>query len=124
MCRNIRTLFNFEPPVTEAEIRAASLQFVRKISGFNTPVKANEAAFFGAVDEVARITGRLLSSLQSTATSKNRQEEIVRAAQRFGRGQIVRQIGFVLPRSTFQTGPGKASFEGARIPGPVFLRLP
>jgi len=89
MCRNIRTLFNFEPPVTEAEIRAASLQFVRKISGFNTPAKANEAAFFGAVDEVARITGRLLSSLQSTATPKNRQEEIakarVRAAQRFGR---------------------------------------
>jgi len=89
MCRNIRTLFNFEPPVTDAEIRAASLQFVRKISGFNTPAKANEAAFFGAVDEVARITGRLLSSLQSTATPKNRQEEIakarVRAAQRFGR---------------------------------------
>jgi hypothetical protein len=89
MCRNIRTLFNFEPPVTDAEIRAASLQFVRKISGFNTPAKANEAAFFGAVDEVARITGRLLSSLQSTAAPKNRQEEITkaraRAAQRFGR---------------------------------------
>jgi len=89
MCRNIRTLFNFEPPVTDAEIRAASLQFVRKISGFNTLAKANEAAFFGAVDEVARITGRFLSSLQSTAAPKNRQEEITkaraRAAQRFGR---------------------------------------
>jgi len=89
MCRNIRTLFNFEPPVTDAEIRAASLQFVRRISGFNTPAKANEAAFFGAVDEVARITGRLLSSLQSTAAPKNRQEELAKArargAQRFGR---------------------------------------
>jgi hypothetical protein len=89
MCRNIRTLFNFEPPVTEAEIRAASLQFVRKISGFNTPSKANEAAFFGAVDEVARISDRLLSTLQSTAAPKNRQEEAAKAragaAQRFGR---------------------------------------
>ena len=89
MCRNIRTLFNFEPPVTEAEIRAASLQFVRKISGFNTPSKANEAAFFGAVDEVARTSDRLLSSLQSTAAPKNRLEEAAkakaRAAQRFGR---------------------------------------
>jgi hypothetical protein len=61
MCRNIRTLFNFEPPVTAAEIHAASLQFVRKISGFNAPSKTNEAAFFAAVDEVARISGRLLS---------------------------------------------------------------
>jgi hypothetical protein len=88
MCRNIKTLFNFEPPVTEAEIRAASLQFVRKINGFNTPSKANEAAFFAAVDEVARISGQLLSSLQSTATPKNRSEEVAkakaRAAQRFG----------------------------------------
>jgi hypothetical protein len=89
MCRNIRTLFNFEPPVTEAEIHAASLQFVRKISGFNAPSKANEAAFFGAVDEVASISGRLLSALRSTAAPKNRQEEVAkaraRAAQRFGR---------------------------------------
>ena len=89
MCRNIRTLFNFEPPVTEAEIHAASLQFVRKISGFNAPSKVNEAAFFRAVDEVASISGRLLSSLQSTAAPKNRQEEVAkaraRAAQRFGR---------------------------------------
>jgi len=89
MCRNIRTLFNFEPPVTEEEIRAASLQFVRKISGFNMPSKANEAAFISAVDEVARISGQLLASLESTAAPKNRQEEAAkaraRAAQRFGR---------------------------------------
>ena len=89
MCRNIRTLFNFEPPVTEAEIYAAALQFVRKISGFNLPSKANEAAFFVAVDEVARISTRFLSSLQSTAAPKNRQEELAkaraRAAERFGR---------------------------------------
>jgi hypothetical protein len=89
MCRNIRTLFNFEPPVTEAEIHPAALQFVRKLSGFNSPSKANEATFFAAVDEVARISGRLLSSLQSTVAPKNRQEEIAkaraRAAQRFGR---------------------------------------
>ncbi len=88
MCRNIRNLFNFEPPVTAAEIHAASLQFVRKISGFNAPSKANEAAFLAAVDEVARISGRLLSSLHSTAAPKNRQEEVAkaraRAAQRFG----------------------------------------
>jgi hypothetical protein len=89
MCRNIRTLFNFEPPVTQAEIRAASLQFVRKISGFNAPSKVNEAAFSAAVDEIARISDRLLSSLQSTAAPKNRQEEVdkarARSAQRFGR---------------------------------------
>ena len=89
MCRNIRTLFNFEPPVTDTEIRAASLQFVRKISGFNAPSKANEAAFSAAVDEIARISGQLLFSLQSTTAPKKRQEEAAkaraRAAQRFGR---------------------------------------
>ena len=89
MCRSIRTLFNFEPSVTEEEIRAASLQFVRKISGFNAPSKANEAAFFSAVDEVARISGQLLASLESTAAPKNRQEEAAkvwaRAARRFAR---------------------------------------
>jgi hypothetical protein len=82
-------LFNFEPPVTESEIHASALQFVRKISGFNMPSKANEAAFFSAVDEVARVSGRLLASLESTAAPKNRQEEAAkaraRAAQRFGR---------------------------------------
>ena len=89
MCRNIKTLFNFEPPVTEAEIRAASLQFVRKISGFNKPSKANEATFLAAVDDVARISGRLLASLESSAAPRNREAEAAkaraRAAQRFGR---------------------------------------
>jgi len=89
MCRNIRTLYNFEPPVTEEEILAASLQFVRKISGFNKPSKSNEAAFYAAVEDIARISGQLLGSLESTAAPKNRQEEAakaqVRAAQRFGR---------------------------------------
>jgi hypothetical protein len=88
MCRNIKTLFNFEPPVTEDEIHAASLQFVRKISGFNQPSKANEAAFYSAVDDIASISAQLLSSLESTATPKNREEEAAkakaRAAQRFG----------------------------------------
>ena len=88
MCRNIRTLFNFEPPVTAEEIHDASLQFVRKISGFNKPSKANEAAFQFAVDEIARVSGELLTALHSTAPPKNRQEEAAkaraRAAQRFG----------------------------------------
>jgi hypothetical protein len=88
MCRNIRTLHNFEPPATEDEIRAASLQFVRKISGFNTPSRANEAAFNAAVDDIARISGRLLASLETPAAPKNRQEEAARAkaraARRFG----------------------------------------
>lgn len=88
MCRNIKTLFNFEPPVTEEEIRAASLQFVRKITGFNKPSKPNEAAFLAAVDEVAAISARLLSSLETTAPAKNREEEAAkakaRAALRFG----------------------------------------
>jgi hypothetical protein len=88
MCRNIRTLFNFEPPVNAEEIRAASLQFVRKISGFNKPSKANEAAFLGAVDEIAAISARLLRSLETTAPPKNRQEEAAKAkarsAERYG----------------------------------------
>jgi hypothetical protein len=87
MCRNIRTLFNFEPPVTEDEIRAASLQFVRKISGFNKPSQANEAAFQAAIDEVAEASARLLYSLQTTGAPKNREEEAAkakaRAAERF-----------------------------------------
>ena len=87
MCRNIKTLFNFEPPVTEEEIRAAALQFVRKVSGFTKPSKANEAAFLHAVDEVARISGNLLNSLETSAPPKNRLEEAekarARAAQRF-----------------------------------------
>ena len=88
MCRNIRTLYNFDPPVTEDEVRAASLQFVRKISGFNRPSRANEAAFASAVEEVAQASQRLLDSLESTAPPKNREEEAVKAkarsAQRFG----------------------------------------
>lgn len=82
MCRNIKTLFNFEPPVTEDEIRAASLQFVRKISGFNKPSRSNEAAFDSAVDDIARISGQLLASLESTATPKNREEEAAKAKAR------------------------------------------
>ena len=88
MCRNIRTLFNFDPPVTEEEIRAASLQFVRKISGFTKPSKANESMFMTAVDEVAGISTRLLLSLETNAPPKNREEEAakarLRAAERFG----------------------------------------
>ena len=89
MCRNIRPLFNFEPPATQDEIQAASLQFVRKISGFSKPSKANEATFYAAVDEIAAISGRLLSSLESNATPKDRQQEAAKArarsAQRFDR---------------------------------------
>ena len=88
MCRNIKTLFNFDPPVNAEEIRAASLQFVRKISGFSKPSKANEAFFLAAVDEVAAISGRLLLSLETNAPPKNREEEAAkaraRAAERFG----------------------------------------
>jgi hypothetical protein len=88
MCRNIKTLFNFDPPVTDDEVQAASLQFVRKISGFNKPSKANEAAFQAAIDEIAEVSGRLLHSLETTATPKSREEEAARAkaraAERFG----------------------------------------
>ena len=82
MCRNIRTLFNFDPPVTEAEIHAASLQFVRKITGLNKPSRANEAAFAAAVEEIAGISARLLQSLETTAPPKNREVEAVRARAR------------------------------------------
>src|SRR3979490_1923687 len=75
MCRNIKNLFNFDPPVTEEEVRAASLQFGRKISGFNKPSKANEAAFEAAIDEVANVSNRLLRSLGTNAPPKNREEE-------------------------------------------------
>jgi len=88
MCRNIKTLFNFDPPVTDEEVRAASLQFVRKITGFNKPSKANEAAFMDAIDEIAAISARLLRSLDTNAPPKNREEETAkakaRAAERFG----------------------------------------
>jgi hypothetical protein len=88
MCRNIKNLFNFDPPTTEEEIRAASLQFVRKISGFNKPSKANEEAFNAAIEDISGIASRLLKSLETTAPPKNREEEAAKArarsAMRFG----------------------------------------
>ncbi len=91
MCRNIKMLFNFAPPVTEEEIRAASLQFVRKVSGFNKPSKANEGAFFSAIDEIAAASTRLLNSLQTNAPPRSREEEAAKAmlrnAQRFSRDE-------------------------------------
>ena len=82
MCRSIKTLFNFEPPATEQEVRAASLQFVRKLSGFSVPSKANEAAFEQAVDEVTAIAGRLIAALVTTAEPRNREDEAAKARQR------------------------------------------
>ena len=82
MCRNIKNLFNFAPPVTPDEIRSASLQFVRKISGFNAPSKANEAAFHAAIDEVSAASARLLAALTTTAEPKNREEEAAKAKAR------------------------------------------
>jgi hypothetical protein len=88
MCRNIKTLFNFEPPATEEEINAASLQYVRKVTGFNEPSKTNETAFYSAVEDIARISERLLASLETTASPKDREEEAAKAkarsALRFG----------------------------------------
>ena len=82
MCRNIKTLFNFDPPVTNEEVRAASLQFVRKISGFNKPSQANESSFQNAVDEVTAVSMRLLRSLETSAPPKNREEEAAKAKAR------------------------------------------
>jgi hypothetical protein len=82
MCRNIKILFNFDPPVTDEEIRAASVQYVRKISGFAKPSKANEAAFNAAVDEIAMASARLLGSLETTAPHRNREEEAAKAKAR------------------------------------------
>ena len=88
MCRNIKTLFNFDPPVTDEEVRAASLQFVRKITGFNKPSKANEAAFLTAIDEIAAVSTNLLHTLDTSAPPKNREEEAAKArarsVERFG----------------------------------------
>ncbi len=90
MCRNIKNLFNFDPPVTDQEVRNASLQFVRKISGFNKPSKANEASFNAAIDEITAVSARLLHSLETTAPPKDREEEAAKAkarsAERFGLG--------------------------------------
>jgi hypothetical protein len=89
MCRNIRTLFNFDPPATDEEVRAASLQFIRKLSGFTAPSKANAEAFTRAIDEVADVARRLLDSLETQAPPKNREEEAqkakARAAERYGK---------------------------------------
>jgi hypothetical protein len=89
MCRNIKTLYNFEPPVTDDEIRAAALQFVRKLTGFNKPSQANEAAFMAAVEEIAAVSRNLLNSLETNAPPKNRAEEAAKAqarsAQRFAK---------------------------------------
>jgi hypothetical protein len=82
MCRNIKMLFNFDPPVTEEEIRAASLQFVRKVSGFTKPSKANEAPFLAAVDEIAAVSARLLASLETNAPARSREEEAAKAKAR------------------------------------------
>jgi hypothetical protein len=82
MCRNIRTLFNFEPPATDEEIRASALQFVRKLSGFAKPSRANEAAFSRAVDEVTDVAHRLLRSLETTSPAKNREAEALKARER------------------------------------------
>lgn len=88
MCRNIRILFNFQPPVTDDEVRAAALQFVRKISGFSKPSKVNEASFLAAVEEITMVSRRLLLSMETAAPPKNREEEAAkakaRAAQRYG----------------------------------------
>jgi len=90
MCRNIKTLYNFDPPATDDEIRAASLQYVRKVSGFSKPSKANEAAFLAAIDEIAAATGRLLNALETNAAPKDREEEATkaraRAAKRYAGG--------------------------------------
>ena len=85
MCRNIKTLFNFEPPVTEDEIHAAALQFVRKVSGFNKPSKANETAFFIAVDQIALVASNLLNSLETNAPPRSREEQAARARARAAR---------------------------------------
>jgi len=82
MCRNIKLLFNFDPPVTNEEVRSASLQFVRKISGFNKPSKANEEAFSTAVEEITAVSMKLLSSLETTAAPKNREEETAKVKAR------------------------------------------
>jgi len=88
MCRNIRPLFNFDPPVTEEEIRAASLQFVRKISGFHKPSKANEPSFLAAIDDIASVAARLLISLQTQGPPKNREEEAAKARARSARFRV------------------------------------
>lgn len=93
MCRNIKSLFNFEPPVTDEEIRAAALQFVRKVSGFNKPSKVNEAAFLAAVGEVAAASRTLLTSLETNSPPRNRAEEAAKARARAARRSSTRPSG-------------------------------
>ena len=93
MCRNIRTLFNFAPPVTDEEIRAAALQFVRKVSGFNKPSKANEPAFVAAVDAIARISGDLLNGLETSAPPRYREIEAAKARERSARRFPAKPMG-------------------------------
>jgi hypothetical protein len=95
MCRNIKTLFNFDPPVTTEEIHNASLQFVRKISGFNKPSRANEASFLAAVNEIAEVSSRLIHSLETNAPPRNREERAARAK--------ARAVGRVMPESRRQS---------------------
>ena len=90
MCRSIKTLFNYAPPVTDEEVRAASLQFVRKVSGFNKPSKANQAAFLTAVDEIAAISRKLLDSLETSAPPRNREEEAAKARLRYSAADLIR----------------------------------
>ncbi len=105
MCRNIRTLFNFEPPATELEIRDASLQFVRKLSGFNVPSKANEAAFDRAVEEVAASARNLIGSLVTTAEPKNREVEAAKTPRRVAAAlQASRPIAATAPTRISRTG--------------------
>src|ERR687897_1652594 len=107
MCRNIKTLFNFEPPATDEEIYAASLQYVRKVTGFNEPSKTNEAAFYSAVEDIARISERLLASLETTAAPKDREKEAAKAkarsALRFGGG--LRRSALNQPAITYGGAP-------------------
>ena len=121
MCRNIKPLFNFDPPVTEEEVLAASLQFVRKISGFTKPSKANEAPFLAAVDEVAAVSNRLLRQLETTAPPKNREEEAAKARarsmQRFA--SLIVATLLVLPHANAQQMPGAREVTVAEIPGVI-----
>jgi gluconolactonase len=124
MCRNIKTLFNFDPPVTEEEVRAASLQFVRKISGFTKPSKANEAPFLAAVDEIAAISNRLLFTLETNAAPKNREEEAAkakaRAADRFGTALILAAALLIGARHAHaQEARGVREVTVTEIPGVI-----
>src|SRR5260370_42513294 len=110
MCRNIKTLFNFDPPVTDEEIRAASLQFVRKITGFNKPSKANEAAFLAAIDEIAGVSARLLQALDTNAPPKNRGEEAAKA-----RARAAERVGTRGPRNVGPPAPSPPRRTGGQL---------